>query len=88
MHTHIPECCNTNDITSYIIDKFVIVIDNSSAIKNLPVTQQRFRKATLRIFQQTCLLLQILLMKSEGSPLPTHLIIVHKYAEPLVLSTF
>ena len=88
MHTHVPESSNAKNISFYIVNDFVILVDNGSTIEYLPVTQQGFWKSAFRILQQTFLLLQILLMKLYCSLFSTHLIIIDKNAEPLLLSTF
>ena len=38
MHTHIPKGCDAQNITFYVIDHFVIVVDNKGAIWYFPVT--------------------------------------------------
>ena len=57
VHPHIPKGCYTKYVTLHIIDHLVIVVDNNKTILYLPVTQQRFWRATFRELQKTLLFL-------------------------------
>ena len=50
IHSHIPEGRNAYQVALNVIDHLIVVVDNNRAIRNLSVTQQWLRKATLRIF--------------------------------------
>ena len=88
VHPHIPESCYTEHITLYVIDHFVIVVNDNGTIMNFPITQQKLWSATLRKLQQTFLFLQILLMKICSGFISSHLIIIDENTQPLTLSTF